>query len=66
MKKRTFLKLSLFSAFQISIFKFFKLKNSENKFTFYKYKNWIIGNQNLNKINNKFRVKKNKLKKIIL
>ena len=58
MKKRTFLKLSLFSVFQISIFKFFKLKNSENKLIFYKYKNWIIGNQNLNKINNKFRVKK--------
>lgn len=66
MKKRTFLKLSLFSVFQISIFKFFKLKNFENKLIFYKYKNWIIGNQNLNKINKKFRVKKNKLKKIIL
>ena len=66
MKKRKFLKLSLFLISSISIFRFFKFENLENKITFYKYKNWIISNQNLEKINKKFKLKKNKLKKIVL
>ena len=66
MKKRKFLKLSLFLISSISILKFFRFENSENKITFYKYNNWIISNQNLKKINKKFKLKKNKLRKIIL